>query len=146
ALVPGPNSSALREIDILIETPVGPYDIKIAVEAKDESRKLDATKMEAIIGKYRGRGSLIVNKVVVVARRGFTEEAANRAKDEDIELLTLEEARLCDWCQAALPKQIRYHSDPMPYGIELDPPLPPDIDPTIAMKEGRFVCKCHGND
>src|SRR5947209_8616319 len=75
AMVPGPSSGTLREIDILIETPVGPYDIKIAVEAKDEGRKMDATKIEAIIGKYRGRGSLVVNKVVVVAHRGFTEEA-----------------------------------------------------------------------
>jgi len=146
AMVPGPSSGAMREIDILIETSVGPYAMKIAVEAKDEGRRLDATKMEAIIGKYRGRGSLLVNKVVVVAHHGFTEEATNRARDEDIELLTLDEAKLCDWCQSAMPKEFHYHSDPMPYSIEIDPPLPPDINGTLAMREGHFVCRCHGHD
>jgi Restriction endonuclease len=146
AMVPGPNSGTLREIDILIETPVGPYDIKIAVEAKDEGRKMDATKIETIIGKYRGRGSLVVNKVVVVAHRGFTEEAMNRARDEDIELLTLDEENICDRCKNMLPKQMNYHSDPMPYSFEIDPPLPAEIDRTVAMKEGHFVCTCHGHD
>jgi hypothetical protein len=51
ALVPEPSSGTLREIDILVGTPVGPYGIKIPVEAKDEGRKMDATKMAAIIGK-----------------------------------------------------------------------------------------------
>ncbi|MGA2705390.1 MAG: restriction endonuclease [Isosphaeraceae bacterium] len=146
AMVPSPNSGAMREIDILIETSVGPYAMKIAVEAKDEGRRLDATKMEAIIGKYRGRGGLLVNKVVVVAHRGFTEEATNRARDEDIELLTLDEAKLCNWCRSTLPKEFHYHSDPMPYSIEIDPPLPSDIDRAVAMKEGHFVCRCHGHD
>ena len=142
----GAKLRSLREIDILIETPIGPYDIKIAVEAKDEGRKLDATKMEAIIGKYRGRGSLLVNKVVVVAHRGFTEESTNRAKDEDIELMTLDEAQICNLCKSMLPKQMNYHSDPMPYSFEIDPPLPAEIERTTAMKEGHFICTCHGHD
>jgi hypothetical protein len=146
AMVPGPSSGTLREIDILIETSVGPYAMKIAVEAKDEGRKMDATKMETIIGKYRGRGSLLVNKVVVVSHRGFTEEATNRARDEDIDLLTLDESQICDWCKNVLPKEMNYHSDPMPYSFEIDPPLPAEIDRDVAMKEGRFFCTCHGRD
>lgn len=89
ALVPAKTSGNLREIDVLVESAVGPYSIKIAVEAKDEGRKLDATKIEAIIGKYRGSGGLQVNKTIVVARNGFTSEARTRAEDEDIDLLTL---------------------------------------------------------
>ena len=146
AMVPGPTSGKPREIDILVETPVGPYKIRIAVEAKDEGRKMDATKIESIIGKYRGRGSLVVNKVVVVAHRGFTEEAKNRARDEDIDLLTLDEANICDWCKSMLPREMNYHSDPMPYSFEIDPPLPAEIDRNVAMKEGHFYCTCHNHD
>jgi len=35
------------EIDVLIETKIGEYRIKIAVEAKDEVRPMDSTKFEA---------------------------------------------------------------------------------------------------
>lgn len=58
AMVPSKTSGNLREIDVLIETAVGPYSIRIAVEVKDEGRKLDATRIETIIGKYRGSGRL----------------------------------------------------------------------------------------
>src|SRR5260370_344833 len=75
AMEPGRTSKKPREIDIRIESNVGPYTIKIAVEAKDEKRKLDATKIEALIGKYRSKGSLSADKLVVIAHNGFTGEA-----------------------------------------------------------------------
>ena len=39
ALVPGIDEDDEREIDILIESALGPHIIKVAVEAKDEGRK-----------------------------------------------------------------------------------------------------------
>ena len=51
-LVDVPGMSEPREIDVLIETAVGPYHMKIAVEAKDNRRKMDSTQFESLIGKY----------------------------------------------------------------------------------------------
>ena len=87
ALVPGQDT--LREIDILIEAEVGLYLIKIAVEAKDHRRKLDVTHIETIIGKYQGTGGIPIHKVVVIAQRGFTDAAQRRAKQDNLELLTI---------------------------------------------------------
>lgn len=75
-MVPGLTPGRTREIDVYIETAIGPYSMRIAVEAKDESRKFDVTSMEEIVGKYRGRNNVSVDKVVVVTHRGFTLEAA----------------------------------------------------------------------
>jgi hypothetical protein len=145
AMVPGPSSGSLREIDVLVETAVGPYSIKIAVEAKDEGRKIDATKMEAIIGKYRSRGGILVNKVVVVSHSGFTAEAEVRAIDEDIDLFTVEEAEKLDW-KKYLPMTFNLHFDPFPLSIEYNPSLPSEVDAATAFNHGRFICRCHGYD
>jgi len=79
AMVHAPGFGELREIDVLIESEVGPYRIKVAVEAKDHKRKLNIQDIEAIIGKYCSSGSLAVEKVVVVSRRGFSKQAAKKA-------------------------------------------------------------------
>jgi len=145
AMVPGRTSGNLREIDVLVETAVGPYAIKIAVEAKDEGRKLDVTKIETIIGKYRGSGALQVNKIIVVARNGFTQEARTRAQDEDIDLLTLNEAKLCPWCRFVL-QSFQLNFSPMPIGFELEPELPKAVLESQWMTQARFICLCHGYD
>lgn len=145
AMVPGKTSGSLREIDVLVETSVGPFHIKIAVEAKDEGRPLDATKIETIIGKYRGSGAIQVNKIVVIARNGFTQEARTRADDEDIDLLTLNEAKVCKWCRF-VPKSFKLHFPPMSVGFKLAPALPKSVLASDWTKKAKFICLCHGYD
>lgn len=145
AMVPGKTSGNLREIDVLVETSVGPFRIKIAVEAKDEGRPLDATRIETIIGKYRGSGAIQVNKIVVIARNGFTEEARTRARDEDIDLLTLNEAKVCKWCRL-VPQSFKLHFPPMPVGFELAPALPKSVLASDWIKKAKFICLCHAYD
>lgn len=145
AMVPSPTSGKLREIDVLVETPIGLYTLKIAVEAKDEGRKLDVTKIETIIGKYRGKGALPVNKIVVIARNGFTAEARVRAQDEEIDLLTLHEAKVCNWCHL-VPKSLNLHFTPMPVGFELTPALPKSVLEFNWLQKAKFICLCHGYD
>ena len=53
AMVKAPHFGELREVDVLLEAEIGPYRMKIAIEAKDHKRKLNVTEIEAIIGKYR---------------------------------------------------------------------------------------------
>ena len=97
AMEPVPGFKNPREIDILVQTQVGPYRIRIAVEATDSGRKLDHATLGKIYSKYYGDGSVKVNKVVIVTREGFTEDAIARAKLNDIELLTLKEALKKNW-------------------------------------------------
>ena len=86
-----------REIDIKRETSNGLYKIKVAVEAKDEGRPWEVTKVEQYLGKYRGEGRVLVDKIVLVSRHGFTSGAIEKAKAADVVLLTLDEAKDFDW-------------------------------------------------
>ena len=110
----GPGHDDLREIDILIETAIGDYRIRIAVEAKDEGRPMDSTKFESVVGKYLVEGGVRVNKIVVVTHHGFYQPVIERAKKLDIDLLTLSEAKELDWSRFQPPGpcfQTRPHID-----------------------------------
>ena len=65
------GQTSQREIDVLIESGVGPYRIKIAVEAKDEARKMDSPHFEQLLAKYQSEGSIKVNKLVIITHHGF---------------------------------------------------------------------------
>ena len=140
-----PGQDTLREIDVLIETDVGPYSVKIAVEAKDFKRPLNVTEIEAVIGKYSGNGGIAVNKVVVVAKRGFSDAAEKRAKEARIELLTIKEAKESDWSKLA-PETMCFRMEPHIDRVDLVPPISATSSGGNPISNGRIVCKCHGND
>jgi hypothetical protein len=117
ALVPGQDDH-VREIDILIESSMGPYAITIAVEAKDESRRMDITKFESIIGKYLTQSGIRVNQVVVVSRSGFCKPVIKRAEREGIKLLTLEKAMGHEWAEH-VPREMRISIGAHIAGIEV---------------------------
>lgn len=80
-----------REVDLLVEyLDSQGQSIKIAIEAKDLSKKMDIIGIEGYIGKYASRGCLPVNKVIIVAH-GFTKTAIERAKDVGFCLKTINE-------------------------------------------------------
>jgi hypothetical protein len=137
AMVPCYGTAKMREIDVLIESEVGPYNIKIAVEAKDHKRKLDVTHIEAMIGKYKS-SAVQVNKVVVISHRGFTEEAKERAERENIELKILKEAMDEAWV-AELPKTIHVRISPHILDIELLSSIKLPAGKRI-LTEGVFMC------
>jgi hypothetical protein len=87
AMVTPLSGGTPREIDILVEFKTG---FKIAVEAKDWSRAIDATGVETYIGKYNNNGGIIVNKVIIVAH-SFTSTAKQRANDLGFSLHTINE-------------------------------------------------------
>ena len=109
AMVDVPGQNGPREIDVLIESGVGPYRIAIAVEAKDERRKMDQTRLEQLLGKYQSEGSIKVNKVVIITHQGFLQPAIDRAKQfgDQVELLTYKEAESFDWLKLG-PKPIPF--------------------------------------
>ena len=122
-LIDVPNMSEPREIDVLIETHVGPYQMKIAVEAKDNTRKMDSTQFESLMGKYFVEGGIKVNKVVVVTHNGFYEPVMNRAKQLGVELMTLSEAKDIDW-EKFKPSTQPFKTYPRICDIEVSPRLP----------------------
>jgi hypothetical protein len=135
-----------REIDILIESEHGMYSLKVAVEAKDESRPLQVGVVETMIGKYHSPGGIPVNKVVLVARNGFTQGAKQRAAaaNPPITLLTLDEAHQSDWTKL-VPQQMVWRMPPHIHGIYLYPDVPSQNGKN-ALADGKFVCACHGHD
>jgi hypothetical protein len=142
AEVSGEDGST-REIDVLLESAIGSYAIRIAVEAKDEARKMDLVKFESIVGKYSKMTQLKIDKVVVVARAGFSKAVIKRAARENITLLTLERAMTADW--ASFPQKVTFRIPPHLAMFEIEPPFnSPQLD--VALARGRLICSCCGRD
>jgi hypothetical protein len=59
-----------------------------------ESAKADVEWIDAIIGKYSKIG---VRRVVAISRSGFTKNAIKKAKDANIDTLSLGQALEADW-------------------------------------------------
>ncbi len=78
-----------REFDILIETMVSDFSIKIAIECKDYKRPVSVDKIEAFHGKCSRLPD--INKKVFVSANGYQADAINAAKDFGIELFRVEE-------------------------------------------------------
>jgi hypothetical protein len=131
-----------REIDVLIESSIGPYRMKIAVEAKDEKRPMDIVKFESIVGKYSSRSGINVNQVVVISRAGFSRKVQKRAVAEKIELMTLREALDIDW-STKTPQRMLLAVGPLIQQFEFDPPIP-NVDPTVLAREAILFCKSCG--
>jgi hypothetical protein len=143
ALIDVPGISDGRVIDVLIESALGPYAMKIAVEAKDEGRMMDSTKFESILGKYCVEGGVKVNKIVIIAHRGFYQPVIDRAKKLDIDLYTLEQAYEVDW-DNKYPRQLHLQTPPHLCGFEIHPPLRGQ-DLQLVLKEGNVTCH-HGHN
>ncbi|MFP4028470.1 MAG: restriction endonuclease [Candidatus Brocadiia bacterium] len=142
AMEPVLGDDDFREIDVLIRNELGPYRVKIAVEAKNESRPLAVGKIDSIVGKYRGPRRVEVNDVYVVSSRGFTSGAEKAAAAAGIKLLTLSEAETYDWGKLSLKNLMdngqwtipieEFHIEPEP-GVEITEGV---------LDEARIRCSC----
>lgn len=83
-----------REVDILIECTVAGHKIKIAIECRDRGRKDSVEWIDGVIGKTK---SLAVNKVVAVSNSGFSKAAENKARANNIDIVTFLDANDIDW-------------------------------------------------
>ncbi len=136
----------MREIDVLIEAPAttASHRIKIAAETKDEKRALDVIVIEQYIGKYTGKGSIQVDQVVLVARKGFTKLARERAEQVGIKLFVLNEVTQSDWTKL-VPPQLAFKMPLHIDSVKLVPPVPSKSG-SDPLRDGRFVCTAHGTD
>lgn len=77
-----------REIDILLTSEVAGYEVRIAVECKNEDKRIEAPAIDAFVGKLKYIG-VPVQHGIFVASRGFTKGAQERADEAGIRLFTL---------------------------------------------------------
>jgi hypothetical protein len=77
-----------REVDVSIRTKVGSHDILIIFECRDHKSNNGPAWIEQLIQKTKDLGA---NKVVAVSSSGFTNAAKRKAKQNNIELRTVQE-------------------------------------------------------
>lgn len=134
----------LREVDVFIQGQYGQYTLKIAVEARDNAtRKLSIQAFDSFVQKYRGECRVLVDKIVLVSRLGFTKGVIEKAKKLDIELLTVDAAKNKDWSKIG-PGKLNFNVPPHICRIVFLPPIDVD-DPRALWHEGRMICS-HGHD
>lgn len=81
-----PNDT--RDIDVLVELPVGDRTIRIAVEVKNKRRRMSIEQMGCIADLRR---DIATDRFCVVSTSGFTKAARKKAAENGIELATLQE-------------------------------------------------------
>lgn len=117
----GRYSKVDRQVDVLITGSVADFEMRIAIDAKHYSSPIDVKDVECFLGYCADLGA---SKGVMVAPKGYTPAALNRAHndDSDIELDVLNFAEL-DHFQSQL--AIPYSGDvgvvmPAPMGWVID--------------------------
>lgn len=80
------ESGNKREIDILIDSSINNFKIKIAIECKDYSKKVPVKEIEAFESKCNRIKE--INKKVFVSANGYQKDAVEAAKSFGIELHT----------------------------------------------------------
>lgn len=98
-----------REVDLLIEEQLGPYKIRVAIEATKLGKKMGIQKYDSLSHKYIGNGvgRVLVDKFVIVTEKGFVDSVYRKAAAEGIELITVRELRnspLNDWFSVLPPR------------------------------------------
>jgi len=87
-------TGTLREVDIVIESAVGDYPVFLCVEWCDRSRPATVEWVEQQHGKH---ATLPTNKLILVSRSGFTQNALDKARSHNIETLSIADAVAVEW-------------------------------------------------
>lgn len=74
----GKSSKTLRQVDTLVNSTVAGINVRIAIECKAYSRKIDVDKIESFANRLKQIGA---NHGVVITNEGFTKGAKNTAED-----------------------------------------------------------------
>lgn len=82
------------EVDIVIESNVGLVPITIGIECTSKSRPATLEWYRQLVKKH---ADLPISKTVLVSESGFTKDVYTKAKINNVELLTLEEAMDTRW-------------------------------------------------
>jgi hypothetical protein len=94
AMLPETGTGTLREIDILVEHSIAGHKVEIAIECRARGRVETIEWIDSLIGKY---SRMKVNHVVAIAQTQFAAAAKEKARQHNIELITINEALTADW-------------------------------------------------
>lgn len=83
-----------RQIDVLLKGKVGPIDIITIIECKDHNKNIDVTYIDALHSKMQ---DVNANKAILVARKGFTNNARHKAQRLGITLCTAHSVNSEKW-------------------------------------------------
>jgi len=135
-----------RDVDILLITFEGGKRVRVAFEAKDETRPTTIERVEQYLGKYFSRKARVpVERLVIVSRNGFTKDAITKAALNDVKLLTLDEAKRYDWAEVGWKqaqdfskiKSLKVKFPPHIDRIDIKPPLPAEVKDAV-LKHGQL--------
>jgi hypothetical protein len=85
-----------REVDLVIRSSVGGYEVVLAVECTDRKKPVDVEWVEQIWSKH---SDLPTNKLILVSRSGYTSTALEKARLFGIDALRLDAARRVNWAK-----------------------------------------------
>ncbi|MCE4937509.1 hypothetical protein [Aliivibrio fischeri] len=88
------DTGSLVEVDIVIESNIGLVPITIGIECTSKSRPATLEWYRQLVKKH---ADLPISKTVLVSESGFTKDVYKKAKINNVELLTLEEAMDTRW-------------------------------------------------
>jgi hypothetical protein len=111
-----------RDVDVLVEIPVGGRTLRVGVEVKAKGRPLTIDQMGCIVDL---RWDIAVDRFCVVSMSGFSAGAAKKALENNIELSTIEEFERSEfWAYA--PQRMIVHSSGhlLETNIEFSPETP----------------------
>jgi hypothetical protein len=83
AMVKERHGERTREVDILVELPMGPRRFLLGVDVKDKARPLDVEAIEQLAKKFE---ALPLHRYCIVSTSGFTEHAREKARACEIDL------------------------------------------------------------
>jgi Restriction endonuclease len=89
-----PGKDGPRQIDVLLRAQVGSLKILTIIECKDKNKNLDVQYVDALHSKMQ---DVNAHNAVLVARKGFSKTALQKAKRVGITLCTAMETRSVLW-------------------------------------------------
>lgn len=130
-----PNTSGRkREIDILIESRINDFNIKIAIECKDYARAVSVDKIEG----FNSMCDRIpeINKKIFVSTNGYQADAINAARDYKIELYQLQNINhktINGWIPEIRQVKLRYLLKGINLHLDDD-----NVDENLKLKDALF--------
>lgn len=85
----GASSKRKREIDVLLTCYIAGYPVKIAIECKNERKKVGSGKIDAFVGKLKDVG-IPTQQGIYVSPAGYTKDALERAKEDGVRTLSIQ--------------------------------------------------------
>lgn len=85
----GTNRKKKREIDVLLTGYISSYQIRLAIECKNEKKPIGSPKIDAFIGKLQDVG-IPTQQGIYVSASGYTQDAIEVARQAGLKVFTLE--------------------------------------------------------